>query len=135
VRTRAIFEDLELNLDPRERAGNLTVAKMQMMEIAKAVSYNSELLIMDEPTSSLTETEIAQLLQDHPASSVPGRGDHLTSPTRWKRSFASATRSRSFGTASSWGSGTWLPSPSRNSSVDGGTGTHEPFPQAGRPSR
>ena len=63
VRTRAIFEDLELNLDPRERAGNLTVAKMQMMEIAKAVSYNSELLIMDEPTSSLTETEIAQLFK------------------------------------------------------------------------
>ena len=43
--------------------GNLTVAKMQMVEIAKAVSYDSKVIIMDEPTSSLTQTEVEQLFR------------------------------------------------------------------------
>jgi ABC-type sugar transport system ATPase subunit len=81
---------------------------MQMMEIAKAVSYNSELLIMDEPTSSLTETEIAQLFKIIRAFG-PRVWRSSTSPTRWKRSFASATRSRFFGRQVRGGAGRGLP--------------------------
>ncbi len=62
-RTREILDDLGLELDPEELVGNLTVAQTQMVEIAKAVSYNAELIIMDEPTSSLTENEINRLFR------------------------------------------------------------------------
>ena len=48
------FDLLNLNLDPRARIGDLTVAKQQMVEIAKALSFRSRVLIMDEPTASLT---------------------------------------------------------------------------------
>lgn len=53
-----IFEQLNLKIDPTEKVGNLTVAMQQMVEIAKALSYNSAVLIMDEPTASLTDSEI-----------------------------------------------------------------------------
>ncbi len=55
------LEMLHLVLDPRTRVSELTVAKQQMVEIAKALSFNSDVLIMDEPTAALTETEIAEL--------------------------------------------------------------------------
>ena len=54
-----LFQRLNLDVDPDEKMGNLTVAKMQMVEIAKAVSYDSKIVIMDEPTSSLTGEYIA----------------------------------------------------------------------------
>ena len=53
-----LFNKLNLDVDPDEKMGNLTVAKMQMVEIAKAVSYDSRIVIMDEPTSSLTDAEV-----------------------------------------------------------------------------
>lgn len=56
-----LFNRLKIDLDPKEKVGNLTVAKMQMVEIAKALSFNSEIIIMDEPTTALTETEIDAL--------------------------------------------------------------------------
>ncbi|MDA3958580.1 sugar ABC transporter ATP-binding protein [Oceanispirochaeta sp.] len=56
-----VLKEIELNEDPRTEMVQLTVAKMQMIEIAKAVSYDSNLIIMDEPTSALTEKEIKQL--------------------------------------------------------------------------
>lgn len=56
-----LFDRLKIDLNPREKVGNLTVAKMQMVEIAKALSFNSEIIIMDEPTTALTETEIDAL--------------------------------------------------------------------------
>ena len=56
-----LFEKLGLDLDPDEKMGNLTVAKMQMVEIAKAVSYDTRIVIMDEPTSALTESEVEYL--------------------------------------------------------------------------
>jgi methyl-galactoside transport system ATP-binding protein/inositol transport system ATP-binding protein len=59
----ALFQRLDMNLDPDEIMGNLSVAKMQMVEIAKAVSYNSSIVIMDEPTSALTETEVISLFR------------------------------------------------------------------------
>ena len=55
-----LFNKLNLDVDPDEKMGNLTVAKMQMVEIAKAVSYDSRIVIMDEPTSSLTDAEVEQ---------------------------------------------------------------------------
>lgn len=61
--SKALFEKLGLDLDPTEKMGNLTVAQMQMVEIAKAVSYDSKVVIMDEPTSSLTEGEVAHLFK------------------------------------------------------------------------
>lgn len=59
----ALFKCLNLDLDPDAKMGDLTVAKMQMVEIAKAVSYDSQIVIMDEPTSSLTDAEVEQLFR------------------------------------------------------------------------
>ncbi len=59
----ALFEKLGLDVDPDAKMGDLTVAKMQMVEIAKAVSYNSKIVVMDEPTSSLTESEVEHLFR------------------------------------------------------------------------
>lgn len=56
-----LFNRMNLNLDPRTIVSELTVAKQQMVEIAKALSFNSEVLIMDEPTAALTDTEIDDL--------------------------------------------------------------------------
>jgi ribose transport system ATP-binding protein len=58
-----LFELMRLNLDPRTRVGELTVAKQQMVEIAKALSFNSDVLIMDEPTAALSDTEIDELFR------------------------------------------------------------------------
>jgi len=58
-----LFKKVGLDLDPDEKMGNLTVAKMQMVEIAKAVSFNSSVVIMDEPTSALTESEVEHLFK------------------------------------------------------------------------
>lgn len=53
--TMEIFKRLEIEIDPRSKVNRLSVSQMQMLEIAKAVSYDSKVLILDEPTSSLTE--------------------------------------------------------------------------------
>ncbi|AZO07957.1 sugar ABC transporter ATP-binding protein [Mesorhizobium sp. M3A.F.Ca.ET.080.04.2.1] len=62
-RTVEAFRQLEVDIDPDIRVGKLTVASQQMVEIAKAVSYESDVLIMDEPTSALTEREVGQLFR------------------------------------------------------------------------
>ncbi len=59
--SKDILKEVDLDEDPRTEMVKLTVAKMQMVEIAKAVSYDSKLIIMDEPTSALTDKEIKQL--------------------------------------------------------------------------
>jgi methyl-galactoside transport system ATP-binding protein len=61
--TKKIFEELDINIDPRAKIGTLSVSQMQMVEIAKAVSYDSKVIVMDEPTSSLTEKEVAHLFR------------------------------------------------------------------------
>ncbi|HXF61923.1 MAG TPA: sugar ABC transporter ATP-binding protein [Caldilineaceae bacterium] len=58
---RELLDSMHLKLDPRAKVADLTVAKQQMVEIAKALSYNSQVLIMDEPTAALTEAEIDEL--------------------------------------------------------------------------
>ena len=55
------LHSLGIDINPYEKMGNLTVAKMQMVEIAKAVSQDANIIVMDEPTSSITSTEVAQL--------------------------------------------------------------------------
>ena len=60
-RTKELLDELHLPLDPRRPVAGLGVAQQQMVEIAKALSLDAKLLIMDEPTSALTETEINQL--------------------------------------------------------------------------
>ena len=62
-KTNILLQSLNLDLNPETRASYLTIAKQQMVEIAKALSLNSEVLIMDEPTSALTETEIEELFK------------------------------------------------------------------------
>jgi ribose transport system ATP-binding protein len=63
AQTQAIFERMNLPLDPRTIVGELTVAKQQMVEIAKALSFDSRVLIMDEPTAALNNAEIAELFR------------------------------------------------------------------------
>ena len=57
------LEELGIDLDPRQVVGELPVSKQQMVEIAKALSTNAKILIMDEPTSSLTSREIDDLFR------------------------------------------------------------------------
>lgn len=59
--TKKIFEELNIKVDPRTVMSRMSVADRQMVEIAKAVSYNSEIIVLDEPTSSLTEQEVEHL--------------------------------------------------------------------------
>ncbi len=61
--TLAIFKELEINVDPRRIMSTLPVSQRQMGEIAKAVSYNSKVIVFDEPTSSLTEEEVEHLFR------------------------------------------------------------------------
>ena len=61
--TKAVFDRLEIDVDPRQIIGTLSVSKRQMVEIAKAVSYNAKILVLDEPTSSLTEDEVERIRQ------------------------------------------------------------------------
>ena len=62
-KTAELFQALKINIDPEIEVRELTVASRQIVEIAKAVSYRSDILIMDEPTSALTETEVAHLFE------------------------------------------------------------------------
>lgn len=61
--TMKVFEELEINVDPRRIMSTMPVSQRQMVEIAKAVSYNSKVLVFDEPTSSLTEEEVEHLFR------------------------------------------------------------------------
>lgn len=61
--TERLFSDLNMDIDPNTIVGTMSVSKVQSMEIAKATSYNSRVIIMDEPTSSLTENEVEHLFK------------------------------------------------------------------------
>ena len=62
-RTREIFEELEVNVNPSAIMSTMPVSQRQMVEIAKAVSYESKIIVFDEPTSSLTEAEVEHLFR------------------------------------------------------------------------
>ncbi|BAE74239.1 galactoside ABC transporter ATP-binding component [Sodalis glossinidius str. 'morsitans'] len=59
--TKTIFDELDIDIDPRDKGATLSVSQMQIIEIAKAFSYDAKIVIMDEPTSSLTEKEVNHL--------------------------------------------------------------------------
>ena len=61
--TARIFKELEINVDPKTIMSTMPVSQRQMVEIAKAVSYNSKIIVFDEPTSSLTEEEAEHLFR------------------------------------------------------------------------
>ena len=62
-KAEGLFKLLNLKLDPTTKVADLTVAKQQMVEIAKALSFNAKILVMDEPTAALTDTEIDELFR------------------------------------------------------------------------
>lgn len=71
---KKILDDLKIDLDPDQTVGDLPVSKQQMVEIAKALSTNARILIMDEPTSSLTAKEIQDLFRIIHKLKSEGRG-------------------------------------------------------------
>lgn len=73
-KTRELFEQLSIDLDPATLVQDLSISSRQMVEIAKAVSYDSDVLIMDEPTSALTEHEVAHLFRIIRALRTQGKG-------------------------------------------------------------
>lgn len=73
-RTEELFTRLNIDIDPTVEVRSLSVASRQMVEIAKAVSFNSDVLIMDEPTSALTEREVDHLFQIIRALKADGKG-------------------------------------------------------------
>ncbi len=58
---KELFEKIGVNIDPSVKLGTLTVGKQQMVEIAKAVSHECKLLVLDEPTAALTQPEVEEL--------------------------------------------------------------------------
>lgn len=63
VETQKIFDELDIKINPKAKVSTLSVSQMQMIEIAKACSYDAKIIIMDEPTSSLTENEVGHLFK------------------------------------------------------------------------
>ncbi len=61
--TKKVFDELGINVDPRTIMSKMPVSQRQMVEIAKAVSFNSKIIVFDEPTSSLTEEEVEHLFR------------------------------------------------------------------------
>lgn len=62
-KTRELFQEIDLDINPETAAGDLSPSNLQLVEIAKAVSYNAKIIIMDEPTSSLTNNETEHLFK------------------------------------------------------------------------
>jgi ribose transport system ATP-binding protein len=60
---RKLFALLKIDIDPKETMARLTVGKQQMCEIAKAISHEAKIIVFDEPTAALTDTEIEQLFR------------------------------------------------------------------------
>lgn len=71
---KKILDDLKIDIDPNQTVGDLPVSKQQMVEIAKALSINAKILIMDEPTSALTAKEIEDLFRIIRKLKAEGRG-------------------------------------------------------------
>jgi methyl-galactoside transport system ATP-binding protein len=61
--TKRIFDELDIDVDPRRIMSSMSVSERQMVEIAKAVSYGAKVIVLDEPTSSLNEREVEHLFR------------------------------------------------------------------------
>ncbi len=106
VRWGKMYEDAEeilaklgVKLDVRMPARGLTLAAQQAVEIAKAISLKVRVLIMDEPTASLSQHEVTQPVPAGPLAHCARRRGRSSSATAWKRSSTSPTASRSCATA------------------------------------
>ena len=75
--TMEIFDELGIDVDPHRIMSTMPVSQRQMVEIAKAVSYHSKIIVFDEPTSSLTEEEVEHLFRIINMLRDRGRGHHL----------------------------------------------------------
>ena len=73
----AVLGRLGLELAPERKLGTLSLAEIQLVEIARALSHNAEIVIMDEPTSALGDREIGRLLELVKQLKAQGKGDHL----------------------------------------------------------
>ena len=62
-RTREIFDNLSIDIDPRQRLGALSVSQRQLVEIVRAVSTNAKVIVLDEATSSLSDQEVEKLFE------------------------------------------------------------------------
>lgn len=62
-KTQQLFDQLKLSIQPTDKVGGLTVGKQQMVEISKAISFRSSVLVLDEPTAALTDAEITELFK------------------------------------------------------------------------
>lgn len=62
-KAKELFEQLGMDVNPKSKVGNISVGKQQMVEIVKAISSNAKVIIFDEPTTALTETEINELFK------------------------------------------------------------------------
>ncbi|MGP1611912.1 MAG: sugar ABC transporter ATP-binding protein [Catonella sp.] len=62
-KAKELFKVLKIDINPAEKIGNLTVGKQQMVEIAKAISSKAKVIIFDEPTAALTDSEIEELFK------------------------------------------------------------------------
>ena len=62
-KAKALFDVLNIDINPAEKIGALTVGKQQMVEIAKAISGDAKIIIFDEPTAALTDSEIEELFK------------------------------------------------------------------------
>lgn len=62
-RAKELFKRLNFHIDPKEKVGMLSVSHQQIVEIAKAISYDAKIIIFDEPSATLTDTEIEQLFK------------------------------------------------------------------------
>lgn len=60
-KAQQVIDSMGMDIDVRSKVGDLSIAKQQMVEICRALMYDSKLIVMDEPTSSLTQAEIDQL--------------------------------------------------------------------------
>ena len=81
----AILAELGVAIDVRSPARGLTLAAQQTVEIAKAISLNVRVLIMDEPTASLSAHEVAPAVQAGPRPARPRAWPSCSSATAWKR--------------------------------------------------
>ena len=97
--TMKVFEELGISVNPKTIMSTMPVSQRQMVEIAKAVSFNAKVIVFDEPTSSLTEQEVEHLSRSSTCCATAAAASS-TSPTRWRRSCASPTTSPSCATAS-----------------------------------
>jgi len=62
-KVESLLQELGIGISASEKVGNLSVAQMQMVAIAKAIAFNADVIIMDEPTSAITEREVEQLFR------------------------------------------------------------------------